>query len=154
MSNDTRDTGSWYELSRPHNPWEKFTRRDEKKHVAEDSRLCPSTATTSDVIRLFLAHGIHRLDDPVPRQRQLLKDFLNAAVPSAPSSSMTYSDEVQKHSTHNDIALLDDRSRHLECAKMIGQPCTICYIVPKNFTISELCTHMRDVVCHIKQGRR
>jgi hypothetical protein len=151
MSHNLLSASDWYEPSRPHNPWERFTQLKEKNICAVYlKRLCPSTSTTSDVIKLFLLHDIHLLDDPVPRQRQRLKDFLNAVMSSTSSSSVTYLDDVQMHSKIDDIALLDDRNKHIRCAKTIGQPCDDCYIFSKNLTIPEFCVRLRDKVGDIK----
>jgi len=145
---------SYHELSRPYNAWEKFTLRDEKKHRAEDElnfRLCnpqnQPTEDTATVIRLFLTHGSHRLHDPVPRQQQLLKDFLSAADPSFPAlSATTYLEDVQGCSKEDEIALLDDRNKHGDCARFIGQTCGACYNFSQNVTIPELCARLRDRV--------
>jgi hypothetical protein len=168
MSQDLHS--SRYELSRPHNPWEKFTHRDEKKHHAENSLafrlgrsrfLITSTPpvsnsppqTSTEVIEVFLTQGSHRLNDPVPRQRQLLKDFLQAADPvlsaSSPlvqSSATTYYDSVKLCSSPSDIALLDDRNNHPGCARRIGKACSDCYICSKKLSIPELCTHLQGEV--------
>jgi hypothetical protein len=136
-----------YDLSRLHNPWEKFTQRDTKKHRAEDrSPLCPATASNPNVIKLFLTHGSHALNDPVPCQRQLLRDFLTAAAPLAPAPQATYLDAVHGLSTDADIALLDDRERHMGCAKIIDQPCGDCRIFSQDLTVPQLCTRLRDEV--------
>jgi hypothetical protein len=150
MAQAPHSASACHELSRPHNPWEKFTQRDEKKHVADDvSRLCPPASITSDVIKLFLTHGMHPLDEAVPRQRQLLKEFLNAVMISASASSVTYLDDVQDRSTIVDIALLDDRNKHIGCVKMTAQQCVGCHIFSKNLTIPEFCMRLRDAVGHI-----
>jgi hypothetical protein len=166
MSHDFHS--SRHELSRLYNHWEKFTHRDEKKHHAENSvefRLgrprflitsTPPTSnsppkTSAEVIEVFLTYGSHRLNDPVPRQRQLLKDFFQAAdpVPSMLSSeqpSTTYYDDVKLRSSISDIALLDDRNNHPRCARKIGKACSDCYILSKKVSIPDLCTHLQGEV--------
>jgi hypothetical protein len=161
-----------YELGRPHNPWEKFTRRDEKKRRLEHMlqyrlgrlpfQVTPTplptnlpTKTTAEIIEQFLSYGSHRLDDPVPRQRQLLQDFLKAAIPmavsasSSPSSSRpqgNYLDDIKLRSTDRDIALIDDRNNHKDCARKIGMSCTGCYIFSENVSIPDLCIRLRGEV--------
>lgn len=169
MSQDI--VGSQYEFTRLHNPWEKFTRRQEHKHRAENDiefRLCrplpgphnaiPSTSlptlppkSTTEVIELFMSHGSHRLDDPVPRQRQLLKDFLNAvhrtnATSLNPISTHTYIIDVGLQSSPEDIALIVDRNYHNDCASKIGKTCTDCRVFSKQVLIPYLCDHLRDRV--------
>jgi hypothetical protein len=161
-----------HDLSRLHNPWEKFTHRDEKKHNAENDltfrlgrppyqSVLPqtpqplSTNTTTEVIELFLDYGSKSLDDPVPRQRQLLKDFLQASNSPLPSLSSltpttTYIDDVNLRSSVGDIALIDDRNYHPYCARKIKQQtCSDCYIHSKKLAIPELCTHLQGEVSYV-----
>jgi hypothetical protein len=157
-----------HDLGRLHNPWEKFTRRDEKKHNAENDlafrlgqpsyQLAPtsppqplSTRSTIEVIDLFLGFGSKSLDEPVPRQRQLLRDFLLASDPPLPSLSpstptTTYIDDVELRSSVGDIVLTDDRNYHEDCARKVKQTCSDCYIYSQKLTIPELCTHLQGEV--------
>jgi hypothetical protein len=171
-SSPTSSMSHDHDLSRLHNPWEKFTHRDEKKHNAENDlafrlgqplyRLVPtpppqplSTRSTREVIDVFLDFGSKRLDDPVPRQRQLLKDFLLASDPPLPSLSSsrpatTYFDDVGLRSATGDIALIDDRNYHQYCARKVMQTCSDCYIYSQRLTIPELCNHLHGEVSYVK----
>jgi hypothetical protein len=152
-----------YELDQLHNPWEKFARRNEVLHRGDNElqfRLgripfqttaasIPtdiSTKTTAEVIELFLNYGSHRLEDPVPRRQQLLKDFLGAANSSSSGPASTYLDDVRLRSSANEIALIDDRNCHEKCARIIGQCCPDCEIVSGNIDIPNLCTRLRGEV--------
>jgi hypothetical protein len=159
---------SSFELNRLHNPWVKFSRRDETQHVLDSEvkyrlgRLSiqppptPPTAitqnsatkTTTEVVRLFMNHGKFRLDEVVLRQQQLVKDFLKAASPPASGSgpTSTYIDDVRLSSSVSDIALIDDRNYHEGCVKKFGKPCTECHIFSGKVTIPELCTRLESQV--------
>lgn len=158
---------SIYEPHRLFNPWEKLTHRDEKEHVADKEaqfrlgRLSlqppassptslpqtPVTKTSAEIIELFLRHGSFRLDDAVPRQQQLVKDFLQAALLTASSSSRitnTFIDDVKL--AVGDMALLDDRNNHEGCVRKFGKACSDCYALSKKMTIPDLCTHLEAEV--------
>lgn len=139
--------GSGLENNRPYDPWEKFRTRNEAKHRAEDhSRLCPVQVTSLDVIHTFFSHENRRLDEPIPRRRQLLRDFLKEAVVSTPTGPHPlYENDVTQGSTDTSIALLDDRQNHAGCAKLIFQPCNTCHgqIFSRNLTISALCDRLK-----------
>ena len=142
--------GSLHELSRPHNPWQEFTLRNEAKHRAEDvSRLCTSTqATTTEIIEQFLNHDRQRLDEQVPRRRQVLKDFLHEVVPPSLGAARYYFDDIERHSTDVDIALIDDRQKHEDCAKKIRKPCNECRVFSKTLKIPALCQRLKEEVNH------
>ncbi|KAI8936255.1 hypothetical protein NX059_006677 [Plenodomus lindquistii] len=133
---------SHHDIVRPHNPWERFTARKEENHVAEDiSRLCPSPqTTTSTVIERFMTHKQKLQDRPIPRQRQLLRDFLAGCTrqPSSVSQQRYFEADIIDSSATRDIALLDDRQRHSNCAKLIGNDCPACVVFSKNLSIHEL----------------
>lgn len=136
------------EFHRPYNPWEKFTRRDEAKHTAEDILLCrPGTPiTTAEVIHSFLTHGYNQLDQAVPRKRQLLRDFLEEVINSRRVHS-TVDQDIFTTSRNNDVALLDDRLKHERCARSIGQACNHCTVFSKNLTIPDLYKRLQEKVC-------
>lgn len=151
---------SAYGLDPSHDPWEKFRRRDEPRHRAEDELLfrinsiysttgSPSAPTTADIIHRFLSAGKHALDDSIPRQRQLLRDFLDAAYQASPPSSATldsYVDDVARYSCPSDTALVCDRNIHPHCARLIHQPCNECYNFSDRMIMSDLCTHLNKRV--------
>tara|TARA_R110002003_G_scaffold1577_2_gene23219 strand:- start:1285 stop:1731 length:447 start_codon:yes stop_codon:yes gene_type:complete len=140
---------SRYDLNRPHNPWEHFTRRHEDKHYVEDaSRLCPSlNVLTPNVVEAFLAHKRKLIENPIPRQRQVLRDFLKGVeVPQATALPRYVEADIKANSTDNDIALLDDRQRHSGCAKSIGKPCSDCRIFSTNLKIPELLKRLGEEV--------
>lgn len=138
-----------YDLNRPHNPWEQFTRRDETKHGAEDgpnSRLCLPSKTTVEVVQLFMAHKRQDFDKPIPRQNQILKDFLDE-VKATPSSTPCYVGvDIRSNCKNGDIALLDDRQRHPKCAKVIGQTCPQCQVYFAEISIPDMYTRLGDQV--------
>ncbi|KAF1956057.1 hypothetical protein CC80DRAFT_67834 [Byssothecium circinans] len=137
------------ETYRPHNPWEKFTQRTVANHHAEDSRLCPPQLpiSTTEVIQRFLSHGYIRLDQAIPRKRQLLRDYLEETinVRQIGGASVVEHDIVAK-SKSADVALLDDRQKHDRCAKLIGQVCNSCQILSTNLTIPELYRRLQQEV--------
>jgi hypothetical protein len=164
---------SRYKLNRLHNPWEKFTHRDVKRHNAENEiafRLtCPPLATlgapltilpfrtTGEVIDSFLNYRSQRLYDCVPRRRQLLKDFLGVVLSSLsasdhPTASATYLDDVMKYSSTSDIALIDDWNSHESCARKIGKACPDCYNYSAKISMPALCNHLRREVKYIVQS--
>jgi hypothetical protein len=163
--------GSRYEPTRLFNPWEEFMHRDESKHVADSKAqfrlghfLPPSptptspttaqpplpTRTSKEVINLFLTHGSHRLDDAIPHQQQILKDFMNAAIAQLPVTSTSpprsnYIDDL-KSTPISDIALLDDRNNHEGCSRKYGKICSDCYVVSRKMAMRDLCTHLEGEV--------
>jgi hypothetical protein len=177
MSHDLYN--SHHELNRPYNPWERFTLRDENKHRV-DSELrfrlgrapfqlpIPSptstvqplpTRATAEVIELFLTFDSHHLYDDIPRQRQLLRDFLTAVTLSLPATSSprqtdTYIADVKRCNSIHDIALIDDRNYHDGCARKIGRVCTECHIVSKKVSIPDLCSRLEDEVSHTGRESR
>lgn len=159
--------GPSFESRRLHDPWDKFKLRDPNKHKADDDLTfrigrtpfqldphIPVTTlplrTTTEAIDLFLKHDSQRLDDAVPLQRQLLKDFLHICTPALPVSSSaitsTYLDDVQNLSSAGDIVLIDDRNNHKQCARSIGKDCSACYIYSEKISIPNLCARLRDRV--------
>ncbi|KAF2131374.1 hypothetical protein P153DRAFT_193815 [Dothidotthia symphoricarpi CBS 119687] len=117
------------------------------KHHAEDtSRLCSSPQTTSsDVIHDFMNNGRKLLDHPIPRQRQILRDFLNEAViPHLPNSPRCFGADIVDSSTGADIALLDDRQKHLDCAKSIRKTCAACHVFSNNLNIPQWYQRLRE----------
>lgn len=140
---------SKFEASRPYNPWKKFTQRKEAKHRAEDqSRLCPAQATSAQVIRTFFLHESRRLDDLVPRQLQILQDFLKEVVLTTPEDQHPpYETDITRRSANTDtIALLDDRQNHPGCARLISKPCDECRIFSQELDISALCERLKQNV--------
>lgn len=137
-----------HEPFRPHNPWEKFTIRDEKKHYAEDqSRLCPLPQISAlEAIEKFLGHGCTKLDEPILRKRQLVRDFLKEIISGPPNTSTYVEASISSSSSATDIALLDDRQKHKHCAKLIGQQCNECNIFSSNLTIPQLFRRLREEV--------
>ncbi|CAO2650561.1 Nn.00g018530.m01.CDS01 [Neocucurbitaria sp. VM-36] len=137
---------SFHEPIRPHNPWEVFTHRNETKHRAEDnSRLCTNAqTTTSQVIERFVNFDRHRLDEQVPRRHQMLRDFLHEVVPPSVGTVGSYFDDIERHSTNANIALIDDRRQHERCAKSIGNPCNGCRIFSRVVRIPGMCQRLRE----------
>ena len=137
-----------HELGRPHDPWEKFVQRNDARHRAEDDfRLCPQDATSLDVINHFFSNESRKIDDPIPRRRQLLREFLQEVLlPCHMGPQPRYELDIQRRSSPNHIVLLDDRQRHQGCSKVILQPCTICQIFSRNLTVSELCDRLKQEV--------
>lgn len=164
MSQDPRNLS--HEQNRLHNPWEKFKNRDPNKHKADDDltfrlgrppfQLDPHTRvtilplrTTAEAVDIFLKYRSLRLNDTVPLQKQLLKDFLQFSSPPVPASSgtsTTYLDDVRAYSSAEDIVLIDDRNNHERCARSIGKDCDECYIYSEMMSIPDLCTRLRNEV--------
>jgi hypothetical protein len=154
--------GSQLDLGRFHNPWEKFEHRDEKGQRAESDLVFRLgypllqvntlfTRSTAEVVESFLSFGSNSLDDPVPRKRQLLRDFLQASHPPMPTLSSSrspaaYLDEIRLLSAVGDIALVDDRNYHPDCARKIGRSCSGCYIYSEKLSIPDLCTRLQGEV--------
>lgn len=155
-----------HEHNRLHNPWEKFKSRDPNKHKADDDltfrlgrppfQLDPHTPvtilplrTTAEAIDLFLKYRSLRLDEAVPLQKQLLKDFLRFSKPplsTFPGTSTTYLDDVRTYSSTEDVVLIDDRNNHERCARKIGKDCDECYIYSEKISVPDLCTRLRNEV--------
>ncbi|KAH3952389.1 hypothetical protein HBH98_175250 [Parastagonospora nodorum] len=159
--------GSRYEPTRLFNPWEEFMHRDESKHAADSKAgfrlghfLPPSptptsptaappplpTRTSREVVELFLTYGRHRLDDAIPHQQKLLKDFMQGVIAQSPVTSTAapqsnYIDDL-KNTPVSDIALLDDRNNHDGCLRKYDKHCSNCYVVSKKMAIRDLCTHL------------
>ncbi|KAH5157993.1 hypothetical protein HBH69_071140 [Parastagonospora nodorum] len=159
--------GSQYEPTRLFNPWEEFMHRDESKHAADSKAgfrlghfLPPSptptsptaappplpTRTSREVVELFLTYGRHRLDDAIPHQQKLLKDFMQGVIAQSPVTSTAapqsnYIDDL-KNTPVSDIALLDDRNNHDGCLRKYDKHCSNCYVVSKKMAIRDLCTHL------------
>lgn len=141
--------GSHHELYRPHNPWERFTQRHDENHLPEDRfRLVPPphNVSTSAVIDALLTHDqVSSPDQPIPRRRQLLRDFLSEAV-SGRGLNCHVDEDIVKSSSSRDIALLDDRQKHEGCAKPIGKQCDDCQIYSNNVTIPNLYLRLKEEV--------
>ncbi|KAH6838454.1 hypothetical protein BKA58DRAFT_395667, partial [Alternaria rosae] len=131
----------------PHSRWQKFTYRQEKRHRPEDDlRLCNPGQTSSQVIERFLSperDKIH-LDQVVPRQRQILRDFLREVIPAASRRIYPYLQDVERYSSDDSIALLDDRQNHEGCEKISGKPCNDCVIFSRSVCIPELCARLQE----------
>jgi hypothetical protein len=143
------------EFRRLHNPWEKFSQRLVERHLAEDeSRLCPPQVpiSTSEVVARFLSHGYTRLDEAIPRKRQLLRNFLEETItPQQMGMPNSVEHDIRDGSVSGDIALLDDRQKHERCAKSIGQLCSVCRIFSRKLSIPELYQRLQEKVslCYI-----
>lgn len=139
-----------HEQGRPHDPWEKFTQRNEIKHVAEDaSRLCQPHMTSSDIIENFFLHERRELDDSIPRRRQILRDFLKEVIlPCSLGPQPRYESDIARRSSVDHLALLDDRQKHQNCPKAIYQPCNVCKIFSEKLGIPELCDRLKQDVSH------
>jgi hypothetical protein len=148
-----------------HNPWEKFTRRNEKMHVAEDgsrligedhSRLPTASTTNVDVIdstasmtviEQFMTHRTGPLEISIPQRRQLLRDYLEAAAADAASHPNRFvENDIGHFSKTWDIALLDDRQNHQNCARPYKNPCSKCQILSKSLSIPELFLRLKENV--------
>jgi len=130
-------------------PWGKFTHRQEKKHLPEDDlRLCTPTQTSAQIIERFLSPARDKilLDEPVPRRRQLLRDFLNEIVPAAPRGTGPYLQDIERYSIDDNVALVDDRQKHAGCLKIVGKPCSDCVIFSRSVRIPELCVRLQEKV--------
>ena len=125
-------------LDRLHNPWHKFTQRNQLKHNAEDSRLHKPAATARDVIQQFMAHHSDPLDGEIPHMRQMLRDYLNETVMTAAGPNETIENVIQKTSSPRDFALLDDRKKHEKCHRHIGLTCKKCALVSEKKEMFEL----------------
>ncbi|KAJ8114938.1 hypothetical protein OPT61_g3298 [Boeremia exigua] len=136
-------SGLSLEFGRPHDPWEKFTHRNERIHRAEDtSRLCIQNATSHDVINECLAHDNRRLYDPIPHKSQLLRDFLSEVLENKPVSSQPYEFDIERRCQSSYIVLVDDRQNHPDCEKKIRRRCTACQIFSRYLTVPQLRDHL------------
>jgi hypothetical protein len=154
-----------HELNRAHtlhNPWEKFTHRNESGHYAEDaSRLHSLQQATSSsqtttlpqitsvaVIDGFLGHNRKLLDNPIPRQRQLLREFLAGSIvqSSRNSSHRNFDADISDSSNSGDIALLDDRQKHPDCMKSNRRACPDCVVFSTSLTVPQLLQRLQDQV--------
>jgi hypothetical protein len=138
-----------HDLNRLHNPWEKFTNRNERLHLVEDiARLCPPTpiptpTTSSYAINSFMAHGNSELDEPVPRRYQRLRGFLDAAKSS---NDQAVENDVADGSSRSDIALLDDRRNHPDCTNWYTNTCSGCKIFSLKLEIPQLLQRLKEEV--------
>lgn len=145
MAHDFKTTN--HEFSRPYDPWEKFTRRDETKHRAEDTfRLCSQNAPSYEVIDVCFAHGSRPLDDPIPRRNQILRDFLEEVLDGPVRSNRPYPDDIARRNSDNHIVLVDDRQNHSDCEKKIRRACAACRIFSQNVTVRQLREHLAQEV--------
>lgn len=153
-------------FNRGHNPWEKFKHRDESRHRTQDEATFrldsrdPTmtdalTTQTTEIIERFLGAGSSCVDSPIPRQRQLLKDFLDAACRGSPLASLpssapptSYLDDVRRHSSPHDIAIVHDRNIHPKCVGMTQMPCSSCYKFSARMSLPDLCTHVNERVSY------
>lgn len=131
-----------------HNPWERFKTRNEQTHLAEDSRLVRAASTTSlEVIKNFITYGTHQFEEPIPQQRQLLRDYLCVAATNDPDPTNQFVEtDIVKFSKTWDIALLDDRQNHDGCARPYGNPCSRCHIFSENLSIPQLFLRLKENV--------
>ena len=141
-----------HESSRPHDPWETFTRRDENKHRLEDtSRLCSPQTKSQDVIDECFAIENRGLDRPVLRRTQILRDFLETLPHGLVPSNQPYGTDIERRSNNDHIVLVDDRQKHPNCEKQIRRACAACRIFSRKLTIPELRDHLiQDVGCPIQ----
>jgi hypothetical protein len=133
----------------PDSPWKKFTHRQEAKHRPEDDRrLCTPSLTSAEVIERFLSFErdkIH-LDELVPRRRQILRDFLNEVILGAPRGTGPYLHDVERYSSDDNIALVDDRQNHEGCGRLSRKICDDCMIFSRSVGIPELCLRLQEMV--------
>lgn len=135
------------EFSRPHDPWERFTHRNEIKHRPEDSaRLCPQHTPTQDIINICFAHESRLLDDQIPRRSQQLQDFLREVLDSHSRSTQPYGADIERRNKTTHIVLVDDRQNHPDCEKKIRRPCAACQVFSKNLSIPQLREHLSKEV--------
>jgi hypothetical protein len=136
-----------HEFSRLYDPWETFTHRDENKHRLEDTaRLCSPLTTCHDIINICFSYESRRLDDPIPRRSQILRDFLEEVLDSYTRSNQPYGVDIDRRNNDDHIVLVDDRQNHLNCEKKIRRPCAACQIFSKNLTIPQLRGHLTQEV--------
>jgi hypothetical protein len=148
-----------HELNRAHtlhNPWENFTHRNESGHCAEDaSRLhtlqqatSSSRITSVAVMDGFMGHNRKLLDNPIPRQRQLLREFLAGSIvqSSRNSSHRNFDVDISQSSNSEDIALLDDRQKHPDCVKSNRRACPDCVVFSTSLTVPQLLQRLQDQV--------
>ncbi|KAF2447930.1 hypothetical protein P171DRAFT_234801 [Karstenula rhodostoma CBS 690.94] len=129
--------------SQPHHvddPWDKFTRRNDQAHEAEDWRLCSSQHSVSEIIKRFMERGYTRLTGPIPHQRRVLKEFLEETISKLPSGSARSIEIDVRHSVFSTgiAGLLEDRHDHTRCANIAGSRCTGEITCSGNMTASKL----------------
>lgn len=141
-----------HELSRPYDPWERFTHRDEDKHHIDDtSRLFPSHATSYDIIDGCFSHEGRRLDSQIPRRDQILRDFLGEVLEGPTRSSQPYGIDIDRRNNYAHIVLVDDRRNHPNCEKKIRRACTVCKkdIFSRNLSVPQLRDRLALEVCRL-----
>lgn len=132
-------TGLSLELSRPHDPWERFTRRNETIHSLEDTaRFCLHSAPSDKVLKDCFAHKVPKLDESVPRRTQLLRDFFDEVFGPYSDSPQPWGAIVNGGALRNHVVLVDDRQNHPNCEKKIAKNCQACEIFSQNLTIPQL----------------
>ena len=136
-------SGVSHELNRPHDPWERFTRRNVTKHRMEDTiRLCTQDTSSSRVIDICFKQERRPLDDPIPRKNQVLRDFLGEVLDGVPGSTRPYAADILRRNRTNGIVLVDDRQNHADCEKKIRRPCPKCKIFSEKLSIPKLREHL------------
>jgi hypothetical protein len=160
-----------HDMSKLQNPWEHFIRRTEESHDAGHEAIqigrfpiqAPvnetSTAllmlprkTTKEVIDTFMACGSQRAS--IPRQRKLLRDFLEVVETSSsvtpPRLTDNYLHSIRLGSNDGDLVLIEDRGICRDCVKALKRGCTKCYVLSEELPVPDLCTRLEEEVSPAK----
>ena len=120
-----------------HDPWLRYTQRNEQLYMYEDKRLCEQNLPLDKVIETFMAQGYRDFARVIPLQYQTLNEFLRSELP--PGVPLSVSEHVRLLPANTGTAaLLEDRHDHDRCTRLIQQACPDDRIFAENLSIRSL----------------